>query len=70
MFEDIMTKYTRKAELVSVKTANMGSIFKLQYDVELINPSLEKEFLDKIRVRNGNLDVSISRRENEREMPL
>lgn len=70
VFEDIMTKYTRKAELVSVKTANMGSIFKLQYDVELITPSLEKEFLDKIRVRNGNLDVSISRRESEREMPL
>lgn len=63
MFDDLFEKYTRSYDVISVKTANMGSLYKLQYQLELINPDLEKEFMDELRCRNGNLEISMSRQE-------
>ena len=61
VFEDIFTDYTASCDLVQVKTANMGSMFKLTYDVILKDASREKEMIDKIRCRNGNLEINVSR---------
>lgn len=55
--DDILKKYTVSYELQKVKTTNMGSLFRLFYKVELKNPKKEKEFIDEIRVRNGNLEI-------------
>ena len=63
VFEGILEEYTRKHELSNVKTTNMGSLFKLTYQVELKKDVSEKEFIDKLRVRNGNLEIMLSRRE-------
>ena len=63
VFDDVMSKYTQKAELEMVKTTNMGSLFKLTYHVVLKDVALEKEFIDKLRCRNGNLEISLSKRE-------
>ena len=41
----------------------MGSMFKLTYDATLRDASKEKEFIDKLRERNGNLEIMISREE-------
>ncbi|MDE6209257.1 MAG: DUF4956 domain-containing protein [Lachnospiraceae bacterium] len=62
-FDDIMEKYTSKCETVSVKTTNMGSMFKIQYNIILKNSSEEKEFIDALRTRNGNLEIIISMQE-------
>ncbi len=59
-FDDIFSKYTRKAELVKMKTMNMGSLYKLTYDVKLKGGIKEKDFLDAIRVKNCNLKVLLS----------
>ena len=61
VFEDILKAYTRKYELTNVKTTNMGSLFKLTYDVELKDAAKEKEMIDKLRCRNGNLEISVSK---------
>ena len=61
VFDDLFGEYTSGTELTQVKTVNMGSMYKLTYDVVLKDPSLEKELIDKIRCRNGNLEVSVSR---------
>ena len=61
VFEDILETYTRKSELVGVKTTNMGSMFKLTYDIELKDISKEKEMIDKLRCRNGNLEINVSK---------
>lgn len=37
----------------------MGSLFKLSYDLTLKNQSLEKSFIDQLRLRNGNLEISL-----------
>ncbi len=60
VFEDIFKAYTLSSELVSVKTTNMGSLFRLTYDVVLKDPSKEKEMIDALRCRNGNLEISVS----------
>ena len=64
IFDDIFSRYTRSCELVRVKTTNMGSMFKLTYHVELSDPSGEKEMIDKLRCRNGNLEIAVSRQES------
>ena len=60
IFDEIFGKYTTEHKLVSSKTSNMGSMFKLTYDVTLRSLDIEKEFIDKLRCRNGNLEISIS----------
>ena len=64
---DIFKNYCRASHLVSVKTSNMGSLFKLTYDIELKDPAREKEMLDAIRVRNGNLEITVSQQEETNE---
>lgn len=62
-FDDLFERYTDASEVVSVKTTNMGSLFKLTYNVTLKDLSKEKEFIDELRCRNGNLEISMSRQE-------
>ncbi len=61
VFDDIFEKYTDKCELLKVRTTNMGSLFRLQYRLTLKDPSKEKELLDELRIRNGNLDIICAR---------
>ena len=63
IFDDLFEKYTKDNELVSVKTTNMGSLFRLTYDMTLKDSSMEKALIDDIRCRNGNLEITVSRQE-------
>ena len=65
VFDDIFARYLTRCELVQVKTTNMGSLFKLTYDITLKKGVSEKEFLDKLRVRNGNLEIFLSKEDTE-----
>ena len=61
IFDDLFEKYTKHVDLMRVRTVNMGSLYELQYHVELRDERSEKEFLDQIRCRNGNLGVVFGR---------
>ena len=63
IFDDIFAEYTTASELVRVKTTNMGSLFRLTYHVTLRDADREKEMIDKLRCRNGNLEISLSNQE-------
>jgi hypothetical protein len=63
IFDDIFAQYTTQCDVLSVKTTNMGSLFRLQYQITLRDDSKEKEFIDALRCRNGNLEISIARQE-------
>lgn len=63
VFDDIFAEFTRSHDLVRVKTTNMGSMFKLTYNVELTDTTREKEMIDKLRCRNGNLEIAVSKQE-------
>lgn len=56
-FEEILDKYTKECVLVSVKSTSMGSIFKIEYRIVLKNAEKEREMIDEIRCRNGNLEI-------------
>ena len=62
VFDDIFDKFTTKAKLEQVKTTNMGSLFKLRYNIIIKKGMSEKELLDELRVRNGNLEIICSGR--------
>lgn len=64
VFDEILEKYSSSYELMQVKTTNMGSLFKLTYHLELNSTESEKELIDKLRCRNGNLEISISHQES------
>ena len=61
VFDELFKEYTTRYEIVKVKTTNMGSMFRLTYDVSLKDPAKEHEFIDRIRERNGNLEISVSK---------
>lgn len=67
-FDDLFDRYAHSVRLVSVKTTNMGSLFRLRYSLSLKEPDTEKELLDALRCRNGNLEISLGEAAREEEL--
>jgi len=61
IFDDLFAQYTKKATLERVHSTNLGSLFELRYTITLKDAKQEKELLDKIRERNGNLNITCGR---------
>lgn len=59
LFDDIFAKHTVSTYLKKVQTTNMGTLFELTYEVRFAGKGVPKEFIDEIRARNGNLNISI-----------
>lgn len=64
VFDDLMEEFTKENELLDVKTTNMGSLFKLTYRVVLKDAAQEKAFIDKLRCRNGNLEIVMAKEQS------
>ena len=60
MFDDLFQKYTSDAKLTSIKTSNLGSLNKLHYTVTMRKAGNDKAFIDDLRCRNGNLEISLA----------
>ena len=58
-FDDLFDKYTKSAKLSSVKTTDMGSLYKLNYSIELCDEDCIQKFIDELRCGNGNLEIAI-----------
>lgn len=67
IFDDLFQKYTDRAELLRVRTVNMGSLYELLYHIDLKDERSEKEFLDQVRCRNGNLSLVCGRIPSDRD---
>ncbi len=65
IFDEVFSKYTSFSEMQKVRTSNMGTLFELTYDIVMKDSALEKEFLDAIRCRNGNLQIALSGKEGK-----
>jgi len=64
VFESVLSGYCKDYELVQVRTTNMGSLFRLTYHLTLSDPAKEREMIDELRCRNGNLEITVSKQEN------
>lgn len=67
VFDDVFNAYVNKSQLIKVKTVNMGSLYELQYRVILKKEEKEKEMIDELRCRNGNLTIVCSRAADDKE---
>ena len=65
IFNEIFMKYTNSYELLKVKTTNLGSLYELRYNVSMKKEMKEKDMIDELRVRNGNLKISLHKEESE-----
>ena len=61
LFDDLLNRYASRWELERVKTSNMGTLYELTYHIVLKTAQAPKEFLDALRVRNGNLNIVCGR---------
>lgn len=67
-FDDLFQEYTKRCRLVKTRTSNMGSLYKLLYKVELKDRNQMQEFIDKLRCRNGNLEISLREQAEESDI--
>ena len=67
VFDQIFSEYTSYVQLQRVKTSNMGTLFELSYDIILKSEDTEKEFIDALRCRNGNLGIALSIKESREQ---
>lgn len=58
-FDDTFNHYLRSYENAGVKTTGMGSMFRLSFKIRMKDPSEEKAFIDELRTKNGNLEISV-----------
>ena len=59
-FDDLFARFTDSHRLIKTRTTNMGSLYKLSYDVALKDPNAAQAFLDELRCRNGNLEILLT----------
>ena len=64
VFDEVLRHYTTDYTLTRVKTTNMGSMFRLSYDLTLREGASEKELIDQLRCRNGNLEIMLAMQES------
>ena len=60
VFKDILEKYTKKYMLTKVRTTDLGSLFEAEYMLVMQNGADEREFLNELRCRNGNLNIILT----------
>lgn len=65
VFDPVLESYTSEYTLKQVKTTNMGSMFRLTYDIVIREGLPEKNLLDELRCLNGNLEISLCCQESE-----
>lgn len=59
VFDDTFAHYLASVENDGVKTTGMGSMFRLSFKIRMKDPSEEKAFIDELRTKNGNLEISL-----------
>jgi hypothetical protein len=59
-FDEVFNKFTTSYDLKKVKTTDLGSLYELVYTIAMDNKVNQKEFIDALRCRNGNLNITLS----------
>lgn len=64
VIDPLLAEYTSSCDLIQVKTTNMGSLFRLTYNITFKKENTEKDLINKLRCRNGNLEITVSKQDN------
>lgn len=60
LFDDLLEQYTVSWMRKKVKTSDFGALFEVVYEIQMKEEGGQKDFLDAIRQRNGNLSISLT----------
>lgn len=60
LFDEILNTNTTSWNMVRVRTRDFGALYELNYSIHLKNDVIQKKFIDSLRVRNGNLNISLT----------
>lgn len=60
IFDEILNKYTISWNLSRVRTRDFGALFELRYKLNVKQECDTKKFIDELRCRNGNLNISLT----------
>lgn len=60
VFDEILNTNTTSWNMVKVSTRDFGALYELNYSIHLKNDVNQKKFIDSLRVRNGNLNISLT----------
>ena len=60
VFDEILNTNTTSWNMVKVRTRDFGALYELNYSIHLKNDVNQKKFIDSLRVRNGNLNISLT----------
>ncbi len=62
-FSDVFEKLTKESKLLRIKTTDLGSLYEAVYRVRTKDGVSDKELIDELRTRNGNLNISLTMEE-------
>lgn len=68
LFDDILTEYTSDWKMERVRTKEFGALFELTYRVNIKEEASKKKFIDELRCKNGNLNISLGVCESEQKV--
>ena len=60
VFDEILNTNTTSWNMVKVSTRDFGALYELNYSIHLKNDVNQKKFIDSLRLRNGNLNISLT----------
>ena len=60
VFDEILNTNTTSWNMGKVSTRDFGALYELNYSIHLKNDVNQKKFIDSLRVRNGNLNISLT----------
>ena len=66
-FDGVLNNYTSSHELISVKTLNLGSLYRVEYDINVKDLKQVKNMIDELRTINGNLEIMCGSKAGEKE---
>ncbi len=60
VFDEILNSYTTNYKIESIRTRDFGALFELNYSIHLLEEANQKQFIDALRCRNGNLNITLT----------
>lgn len=60
LFDDIFDEYTKSCKVERIRTRDFGALYELSYSIVIKDGISNKEFIDKLRCRNGNINITLT----------
>lgn len=60
LFDDILNTNTSSWNITTIRTRDFGALYEINYSIHIKNDVNQKKFIDALRCRNGNLNISLT----------